>query len=592
MALINCPECGKEISSSAAACPNCGYPIQDFLSNTQAANVIDTGSIISVENSMETVFLGKKYSFPLEIKQYLEIVRWYEPYYAQMLDLMYKQIKKKEYSGGADEDFAYFKNPLSKIVDAVIGKLSEYGVYNITSADLLDNNAGYRELRKVCTAAIEEEKRLLLEQISSFMDSMDEAEYSAKSHITGSGVSIWTSSLASALWYNFLETGVINQQEKEARKIYSGILEDASRRGASKQEQGHARMLVEQYYPGVKKALDMFSEELFGKIIRSLESAGKLDYSKISGYDINRSSDILNNLSNVNDKKPLLQQAYALCPYNMKVFSESINIGLFDKDMIDAAKEFDIDSEVKNQIASYCNAHKKEIVSSPEKIAAYAYIIDKDSIEVKKELFKSEIAGFKNKFDAYSQVASDRKRLVDWICQNMTDSSQKLYSMQDSEIKQKVDAFSNTSISDYTVKTLISDGTLTLVDVLPGAVLDYDGCLQSLSDSITNAVIAYKATLPDKLEKIESTYTSKKNEIERKLSQAKDVHSKILSNISDMEKELANAGMFELKKKKELKIAIDETRNKMEGATSDVNKLEAELKAIENEKNAADRITI
>ncbi len=29
MALIKCPECGKEISDKAAACPNCGTPIAD-----------------------------------------------------------------------------------------------------------------------------------------------------------------------------------------------------------------------------------------------------------------------------------------------------------------------------------------------------------------------------------------------------------------------------------------------------------------------------------------------------------------------------------------------------------------------------------
>lgn len=28
MALINCPECNKEISDKAVSCPNCGYPIQ------------------------------------------------------------------------------------------------------------------------------------------------------------------------------------------------------------------------------------------------------------------------------------------------------------------------------------------------------------------------------------------------------------------------------------------------------------------------------------------------------------------------------------------------------------------------------------
>lgn len=27
MALIKCPECGKEVSSGATSCPNCGHPI-------------------------------------------------------------------------------------------------------------------------------------------------------------------------------------------------------------------------------------------------------------------------------------------------------------------------------------------------------------------------------------------------------------------------------------------------------------------------------------------------------------------------------------------------------------------------------------
>lgn len=29
MALIKCPECGKEVSTQAGKCPNCGAPIDD-----------------------------------------------------------------------------------------------------------------------------------------------------------------------------------------------------------------------------------------------------------------------------------------------------------------------------------------------------------------------------------------------------------------------------------------------------------------------------------------------------------------------------------------------------------------------------------
>ena len=30
MALINCPECGHEVSKKAKACPSCGYAIEDL----------------------------------------------------------------------------------------------------------------------------------------------------------------------------------------------------------------------------------------------------------------------------------------------------------------------------------------------------------------------------------------------------------------------------------------------------------------------------------------------------------------------------------------------------------------------------------
>jgi len=34
MALVNCPECGKEVSSTAESCPNCGYGVREHFSNS------------------------------------------------------------------------------------------------------------------------------------------------------------------------------------------------------------------------------------------------------------------------------------------------------------------------------------------------------------------------------------------------------------------------------------------------------------------------------------------------------------------------------------------------------------------------------
>ncbi len=39
MALVNCPDCGKAVSSSAHACPNCGYPVAEKLSESRKADI-------------------------------------------------------------------------------------------------------------------------------------------------------------------------------------------------------------------------------------------------------------------------------------------------------------------------------------------------------------------------------------------------------------------------------------------------------------------------------------------------------------------------------------------------------------------------
>lgn len=42
MALIRCPECHRDVSSKATACPNCAYPIARPSRNQRPAQVIET----------------------------------------------------------------------------------------------------------------------------------------------------------------------------------------------------------------------------------------------------------------------------------------------------------------------------------------------------------------------------------------------------------------------------------------------------------------------------------------------------------------------------------------------------------------------
>lgn len=40
MALLKCPECGKEVSDAASSCPHCGRPIRDQKSSKMTIRVL------------------------------------------------------------------------------------------------------------------------------------------------------------------------------------------------------------------------------------------------------------------------------------------------------------------------------------------------------------------------------------------------------------------------------------------------------------------------------------------------------------------------------------------------------------------------
>lgn len=51
MALIKCPECGREISDKAAACPGCGYPLSKFREENHNDDEIDWEDIELVQDN-------------------------------------------------------------------------------------------------------------------------------------------------------------------------------------------------------------------------------------------------------------------------------------------------------------------------------------------------------------------------------------------------------------------------------------------------------------------------------------------------------------------------------------------------------------
>ena len=58
MALITCPECGKEISDTARSCPNCGYPITAKENEENLTTSAAIGGAPKGKNSTKTIAIA------------------------------------------------------------------------------------------------------------------------------------------------------------------------------------------------------------------------------------------------------------------------------------------------------------------------------------------------------------------------------------------------------------------------------------------------------------------------------------------------------------------------------------------------------
>ena len=58
MALITCPECGKEFSDKAAACPNCAYPITEILKSQKATENEKQSELTGESEELKPISMG------------------------------------------------------------------------------------------------------------------------------------------------------------------------------------------------------------------------------------------------------------------------------------------------------------------------------------------------------------------------------------------------------------------------------------------------------------------------------------------------------------------------------------------------------
>lgn len=96
MALIKCPECGKEISDKALACIHCGFPLKEI--NKEENKKCEFYKVILIESGSNKIKVIKelRQMFDLGLKEAKDIVDFAPTVLSESLTLNDAQCTKKQ----------------------------------------------------------------------------------------------------------------------------------------------------------------------------------------------------------------------------------------------------------------------------------------------------------------------------------------------------------------------------------------------------------------------------------------------------------------------------------------------------------------
>lgn len=515
-------------------------------------------------SDVNLIFLGEEYSMPEELREFVEYLHYFEAIRNEIMPLLTTQIRAKKYCSGAEENFIYFKAPLTKVGEKVIVKLTEKNIFDATLNDIVYNNSGYIQLHNICKYTFDEMANILMRAITSFEDGYVSAYSSAASNITGSGISIWTNSLSSALIYSALESSTLKKQADKANREYSDAISSLDKRITDNQTREENNLLLNKYYPGVAEALSLFVSEMMEYYIIKLEQNGVFDYFKVKSYDLQRSSDLLKNISIVSDKAKLLKEAFICCPYNPDVYNAVMENNLADVPTFETAKYFLQDKILTDVIEKYIkeNTNNIDLVKIPVKILALYKEQNEQSIW--KMIFSDDYKQFCKYYNNLNNVIKERDSLIAWIENNITNDAVALCEMDKCVLTNKIEKILKSKI--------ITDKQFSLFNEL--GVIDKEcnipwelETLDDINSKYLNSIIHFIDKLIPELKSNIDKYVEKaeiaKQEYEKYKIEYDSKFNELQSKEANLKEQRAALGILAFSKKKEMDAKILECQTEI-----------------------------
>ncbi len=481
---------------------------------------------------MKMIFNHKAYSIPDDLHEYVDVLNLAEAIQSDLSEtFMQKALSAQSKVVSPDEMDDAFKNA----AEGFIQRLCEKGVYDKTIDEYTFQNEGYIEFLNVTKNAMQTMVKFLSEQAQDYEKGRYEAEQKALSSVTGSGVSVYSSSILTLALTSAVEYTTLQGQCNKADEQYAKELKQLRERGNSERERKENGYFATQYCPNAKAAIEKFTYCLMGRYIDDLITEKRFDKETLQYVDIKRSQEILQNLKISPNKEAVLEKAFLACPFNMEVYVELGKLGELDMETFKTTKQLGQAEYVERKLytlfqdISYTGNLYADLASVENVITSLAQVTGNAKAEFYKEFAKQIHDGIIKNYKGiqdYSCDADACKALLEKFDDKILEySSSDLRSIAESEV--------SGIISDREFNALITKcGYDNLLTEISAEDLEFSG-KHDLDDYYIKRIYDNLVQiLPTQQEKVLEKRKKAESDKAKKLNKAKKGKSKSLVQLA------------------------------------------------------------
>lgn len=277
------------------------------------------------------------------------------------------------------------------IAEEYVKELIKQGVLDVTAGELLERTDGFDRLdrltEEVLGRHLEEAKRIL----SSQLDDVQSAYSAAESSITGSGVSVYTSSALTLMATSALESGILKGQAEKADKEFSEACAAIEARASNAEARNDARAFFGEFLPSLSELMLDLCGQLFSAFLAELVMRGFFNFDVLKDYNLQKAEKMLGNIKLVPNPEELLQKCFDACPYCADVYNSAFDLDVLDASTYETAKLMGATAYIDENIAKKCRESADDAGAFERNLAVFMASRSLSRRDALKSIFQAQL---------------------------------------------------------------------------------------------------------------------------------------------------------------------------------------------------------